>query len=240
MRDKIKDLFEIIIDAIFPRRCAVCDRTIKGKSGICSICEKEIRYLEGALCMKCGKQVSDESIRFCYDCRSTVKRYNRGFAIFEYEYIKNSIYKFKYSNRPEYGSFYALKAYERLGNVFSMLGIEAFIPVPIHKKRFRKRGYNQAEEFARELSKLTGIITDSELVVRGENTIPLKKLSALERQKNLKKAFKLTRNDVKFSKVCIVDDIYTTGATIDSIAVLLKRHGALEVYFVTVAIGKGV
>lgn len=240
MRDRLKNFADILVDAIYPRRCAICDRTIKGRKGICQSCEKEIQYLEGALCMKCGKRVSDEGIRFCYDCRSTIKKYERGFAIFEYEYIKDSLFRFKYSGRAEYSSFYAQKAYERLGDVLYRLGIEAFIPVPIHKKRYRKRGYNQAQELAIELSRLTGIAVEGSLVMRDENTVPLKKLSAVERQKNLKKAFKLTRNDVKFSKVCIVDDIYTTGATIDAISTLLKRHGVREVYFVSVAIGKGV
>ena len=119
------------------------------------------------------------------------------------------------------------------------LGIEAFIPVPIHRKRQEARGYNQSYEYAKVLSELTHIPVDSKLILRQINTIPLKKLRPNERQKNLKKAFKLNRNDVKFRRVCIVDDIYTTGATISSIAELLKSAGVTEVYFVAIAIGTG-
>ena len=240
MRSKLIRLCQMVLDGIYPRRCAICDRAIKGDDGICRWCEPKVEYLEGPLCMKCGKRLQHEGVMFCYDCKRTIKSYERGFAVFEYEYIKDSLYRFKYSGRAEYSRFYAMKAGKRLKEIFERIGVEVFIPVPIHSKRYRRRGYNQAEEFAKELTKVTGIETRSDLVMRNANTVPLKRLSASERQKNLEKAFKLNKNDVKFRKVCIVDDIYTTGATIDSIATLLKKHGVREVYFVTIAIGRGV
>ncbi len=240
MRRKLLILAESILAIVFPRRCAICDRTIEKNRNICRCCETKVKLIDGPSCLKCGKLVREEGQLYCYDCSRTIKNFDRGFAVFEYQYINNSIYKFKYSNRPEYSRFYAEKAVILYGELLRQLGVEILIPVPIHMKRQRKRGYNQSLEFARAISKLTGIAVDDSLVIRCINTVPLKKLGAQQRQKNLKKAFKLTRNDVKFRRVCIVDDIYTTGATIDAIALLLKQRGVSKVYFVTVAIGTGI
>jgi len=239
MRNIIIKFTDVLLDFIFPKRCAVCDRTITGKNGVCKWCEPGIQFVMEPTCMKCGKHVRDGADLYCYDCKRTVKDYERGFAVFEYDYIKESLFRFKYSGRAEYSRFYALKTCEKLGDTLNSLGVEAFIPVPIHKRRYSKRGYNQAYEYAKELSKLTGIEVKNDWIARGVNTIPLKKLSNSQRQKNLEKAFIVKRNDVKLQKVCIVDDIYTTGATINRIARLLKGQGVEVVYFVTIAIGKG-
>lgn len=228
-----------IVNIFYPRRCAVCDRALPGEACICSSCEEQTHVITGDTCFRCGKKLnSDESV-YCFDCRKLPRNYERGFAIFEYEDIKHSLYRFKYSGRPEYARYYALKTFGCMGDTVYKLGIQAFIPVPVHEKRLRKRGYNQAEEFARELSKLYKIPTVSSYLVREKHTEPLKIMAGEQRRHTLKNAFKLARNDVKLSRVCVIDDIYTTGATINEISAILKANGVKEVYFITVAIGKG-
>jgi ComF family protein len=112
------------------------------------------------------------------------------------------------------------------------------IAVPLHPKRFRKRGYNQAELLAKELSARMEVPFYKDIVRRTKNTAPLKLLNASERQNNLKKAFKIGRNDVKWKSVIIVDDIYTTGSTIDACASVLLEIGIQKIYFVALAIGR--
>ena len=116
---------------------------------------------------------------------------------------------------------------------------DALIPVPLHKGKLRVRGYNQAEVLAKELSVLTGIPMFPDLIERVEKTAPMKDLSAAERQNNLKRAFKIRRNDVKLSTIIIIDDIYTTGSTIDAVSREFKKAGAQRIYFLTLAIGRG-
>lgn len=116
---------------------------------------------------------------------------------------------------------------------------DAIIPVPIHRSRYRRRGYNQAELVAAELSRLTGIPMYERLVTRSRKTAPQKELTIQERQNNLKKAFNITSNDVKLKKTILVDDIYTTGSTLDAVAMELKRHGVKSVYFIALCIGDG-
>ena len=232
----MKKLLRTFIDLLYPHRCAICDRTLIKDEYICPFCKPKIKYPSGATCMKCSKPLPDENRLYCHDCSRKRSEYERGFAVFGYEQINESLYRFKYGGRPEYAGFYAASAWQRYGRVLESLGIEAYIPVPIHKKRFDKRGYNQAHEFAKCLSKYSGVQVVDDIVIRSKNTAPLKKLGADERQKNLKKAFKLTKNDVNFKKVCIVDDIYTTGATVNTMAGMLKSAGVEKVYFLSVAI----
>jgi ComF family protein len=117
---------------------------------------------------------------------------------------------------------------------------QAIIPVPIHRSRLRQRGYNQAELVAKELSRLTGIPMYGKLVKRTKKTVPQKMLNPNERQNNLKKAFNIDSNVVKLNKTILIDDIYTTGSTIDAVAMELKRHGVKSVFFITLCIGEGI
>ena len=93
---------------------------------------------------------------------------------------------------------------------------------------------------ARELSRHTGIPVNTSLVHRDKNTMPLKNLSYAERQNNLKRAFKMGQNDVKLSTIVIIDDIYTTGSTVDSMAQALREAGIPQIYFMALAIGRGI
>ena len=114
------------------------------------------------------------------------------------------------------------------------------MPVPLHKSRMRKRGYNQARVLAGELSALTGIPVYADWIGRVEKTVPMKDLPAAERQNNLKRAFKILRNDVKLNTIIIIDDIYTTGSTIDAMSRELRNVGVRRIYFITLAIGRGI
>ncbi len=239
MIKKLNEIFEIIIFIFFPRRCAVCDSLIGRKELVCEKCKSNIYTIQGPTCMKCGKKVKQDEKMYCFDCSRKKHEFERGFAVFEYQDIKGSLYRFKYAGRAEYAAYYAQKTVEVLGETIRGLNPDALIPIPLHKKRMRKRGYNQAQEYSVELSKRLQIPTISHFVIREKNTIPLKKLSNEQRQNNLKKAFKISQNDVKLKTIIIIDDIYTTGATIDTVSKICKEAGVRKVYFLSISIGKG-
>ncbi len=121
-----------------------------------------------------------------------------------------------------------------------MIKPDVLVPVPVHPSRKRKRGYNQAELIAGKLSRYSGIPIDTTLISRERKTQPLKNLSYAERQNNLKKAFKIRQNDVKLSTIVIIDDIYTTGSTIDAMAQAFTEAGIPGIYFITLTIGRGI
>ena len=159
--------------------------------------------------------------------------------MFPYEYIRPSLYRFKYGGRKEYAVFYGRQMAVCFWEKQKMWKAQGLVPVPLHKRKQKKRGYNQAELIARELSVHWGIPVITNLVVRTKNTRPMKEIVGTDRQNNLKKAFKLGVNDVKLNTIIIIDDIYTTGSTIDAVAKVCREAGIANVYFLTVSIGYG-
>ncbi len=234
----IKKVLSKIADLFFPRRCTICDKVIPDDAGICEQCKKRIQPIQGTVCMKCGKKLSDDRL-YCYDCSRREHAYERNYAVFEYPHVRESLYRFKYRGRAEYAAYYAKEACKRYGTCFEQLHADALVPVPLHKSRLRRRGYNQAEELARELSKLINVPVYAGYIGRVKATKPLKTLDVRQRQNNLKKAFLILQNDVKLKTIIVVDDIYTTGATVDSVTKVCKTAGVERVYSLTVAIGNG-
>ena len=112
------------------------------------------------------------------------------------------------------------------------------VPVPVSEDRLRKRGYNQALILAREISRLTGIPVREDVLGRVTDTLPMKNMTPEERQNNLKRAFQSFGNDVSLNSIMLIDDIYTTGATIDACAHALSQKGAERVFFMSLAIGE--
>ncbi len=237
-----------ILDLLYPARCPVCDGVVgifelrNGKIRkthyIHRQCLKKIEYVRGATCMKCGKPLGDGDGEYCIDCMRVRHNYDRGFSVFMYRSISGSIYRFKYLGRKEYALFYALATKKILGRKIKKLGIEAIVPVPMYRKKEKRRGYNQAEVYARALSDVLDIPFYPRVIERIKDTQPMKELDFSRRRNNLKKAFNIPENDVKFNSVLIVDDIYTTGSTIDEIAHEFRMAGVSDIYFLTLSIGQ--
>ena len=108
----------------------------------------------------------------------------------------------------------------------------------MYKSKMKRRGYNQAEVFANQLSKITNIPVATGVITRNRDTVAMKQLRGAKRKKNLLNAFKVPENIVQFRKVLVVDDIYTTGTTIDEVSKALKGGGITEVYGLCICIGK--
>ncbi len=173
------------------------------------------------------------------DCRKKAFHYEQGRSLWIHKgAVPWSIYQFKYHNRRIYGEFYAQELYRLYGKDIRRWGIDLIIPVPLHKKRRRKRGYNQAEVIAKHLGKLMDIPVDGKAVVRKRYTEPQKVLNDKERRKNLKGAFEVKKGKVQSGNILLIDDIYTTGSTIDEIArvIIEKKHN--KIWFLTISIGQ--
>lgn len=151
--------------------------------------------------------------------------------------MKRAMYRFKYSNRRCFARIFARQAAKDYSHYIKDMGIEAIIPVPMYEKKRRKRGYNQADAFARALSQELEIPMDRTIIRRVQDTTPMKQLNNVQRRENLQNAFKLSASGVRFRKVLLVDDIYTTGTTMDQVAKTLKLGGIEQVYGLCVCIG---
>lgn len=228
-------------EILYPKRCAGCDQVLDSKEknlGFCRECSSQIRLTGQYTCFCCGKPLKDKTDEFCTDCMGKSHSFNQNKTVFCYSGpMKISMYRFKYGNRRCYGRTFAAMAQREYGRWIRDKKIEAIIPVPMYKKKVRQRGYNQAEAFAKCLSKVTGIPQDTNLVARIHDTRPMKELDGMQRKANLQKAFTLNESGKIYNRVLVVDDIYTTGATMDQVAALLKSAGVKEVYGLCVCTG---
>ena len=230
---------EGLSNIVFPPRCPVCDEVIYGKD-TCEDCRKKVICIGEPSCKKCGKPLEDQRREYCTDCMRKKHYFSQGKAVFVYQgEIRQSMYRFKYSNKREYADFYAKEAVRIYGDWIRGKQIEAIVPVPMYRLKEKGRGYNQAAVFARTLGEKMNLPVEKRMVKRIRNTTPQKELNDVERKINLKKAFQLVPNIVKYRKILIVDDIYTTGSTIDAVAEVLLQAGVDEIYFLCISIGEG-
>lgn len=153
--------------------------------------------------------------------------------------MRKSIGRFKYQNRREYADFYVQELFLSCKDAILKWQPDALIPIPLHRDKRRKRGFNQAELVARGLGKKLGIPVYTDILIRTRRTKPQKELTDRERRSNLKNAFQLKKNDVRLKRVILIDDIYTTGSTIDAAASALLEKSAEKVYFLSICIGRG-
>lgn len=228
-----------LCDLLYPRRCPVCDRPVQPFGGkICRECEGELIPVTGPVCMKCGKPLRDEE-EFCQDCLIREHVYDRGIALYTYGSIRRTLYRLKYAGRGEYADYLGEEMARRLGRRILAWKPDALVPVPLHPVREKKRGYNQAALLAGVLGRQLGVPVVNDWLIRTQNTRPQKELSGEKRRNNLKKAFKIVRDDVKLNTIVIIDDIYTTGSTVDAAALECRGAGVRKIYFAALSTGSG-
>lgn len=230
---------ERIISLFYPRRCPICDEAVP-KPGlyICPKCKEKLQVITPPYCQKCGKPLRDYKEECCADCIKVVHYFNKGVALYRYPVIRQSIYRIKYEGRREYLDFYADEIVRQFKAQIRLWEPDGIVAVPLHKNRLFKRGYNQAELLARRIANKMDIPFYKKLIIRCRDTVAQKGLDIRERQNNLKKAFIIGQNVVKLNTIIIVDDIYTTGSTMDAMAQVLKAAGVEKVYYITLAVGE--
>ena len=192
--------------------------------------------------MCCGREVSDSTKEYCSRCENEKMSFVRNFAVWQYnQWMKKSIADFKYNGRKENADFYIQHMLHGYGKQLLRSGVTALVPVPVSAGRRRFRGYNQAEILAAGLAGELGI-SMVKLVKRVRNTLPQSGLSPTERRKNLSVALEWDERQAEKMKelpesVALVDDIFTTGATMEACTGVLKAHGILSVYGICICIG---
>lgn len=228
-----------ILNILYPKRCPICHGVLLGKGKVCPSCVKRLHYIREPKCKKCGKSIEKEEQEYCRDCQRFSHAFNRGEAVFVYdEVLKKSISMFKYHNRREYADFYAEEMLKECRHFIERCQPDVILPVPIHKLKRRERGFNQSELVAKKLGKLTGIPVDTGYLVRIAKTTPQKELTRLQRKQNLKKAFAVAERKKCYENVLLIDDIYTTGATLDAISEILKENQSKNIFFLTICVGR--
>ena len=229
---------------LYPPRCPICEKIPPKGFLICSGCYAAITFVSQPYCYSCGKPLENDAQELCFDCSRNPKSFNRGFSLAVYNHItKPALSAIKYKNRRQHLLFFVHETLDRYSTLFQSLHFDAILPVPIHPKRMKKRGFNQASLFAFALGKQLAVPVYDSVLIRTINTLPQKNLSPEKRLENLRKAFslhpELKTGRLPFKRVLLVDDIYTTGATMEAIGGILKQAGVEEVYIFSICIGSG-
>lgn len=237
--------FGFLCGLIFPRRCPICGDIVSGNEKLaCPSCKESLQVIQEPRCKKCSKPIENHEKEYCYDCSTRVFQFEKGYALWVYDnQMKGSIAAFKYLGRREYVAFYTEEFIKYYGGIIKEMNPDAFVPVPLHYSKQRKRGFNQAELFACSLGKELNIPVWSHVLRRNRKTLPQKELNDKDRLKNLSQAFSVEKiqksNLCNINKIILVDDIYTTGSTIEACSRVLKRAGVKQIYFVSLCIGRG-
>lgn len=190
--------------------------------------------------MRCGKPVFEEE-EFCGNCRGKRTYLTEGRSLWIHKKpVTDAVYGFKFRNKRNRGAFFAEEMAERFGKQLLKWEIDEIIPVPLHRIRQKNRGYNQSEIISVALSELTGIPVRTDVLFRIKKTRPQKSLGRSGRALNLNGAFAVAAQWKAPENVLLVDDIYTTGATLQKAAKMLKLAGCRNVYFLTISIGQDI
>lgn len=240
----IKDTLDALASVFFPAPCWICDETLANASliPICELCLAEIQRINGVQCEGCGRPfvspVAAEAIhKVCYVCRRGSYSFDRArsFGLYN-DALSGAILLLKYESMKRLGGWFAGLLEPLVREEFKGLEFDVIVPVPLHPSRQRERGYNQAELIARPLARRLGLKMATYLLVRTKPRPPKSVLTLRERWESVRGAYE-TRTGAKVDKlrILLVDDVFTTGATLDACAKALREAGAKSVHGVTVA-----
>ena len=227
-----------VTELLFPRKCPICEDIVSPRGElICPECIGRIHFITEPVCKVCGREIVSEEEELCSNCKRHRFSFEFGYALMNYsDEVAHSITRIKYTGAREFLDYYGKKAVELYGDRIKKMGVDAIVPIPVHKSRLRKRGYNQAAVLAEVMGKALGIPVYEEALNRNKKTAALKELNAAERLKNLTSAFYSGFIPRDLHSVLIVDDIFTTGATLEAASRCLKAAGVEKIYCFALAI----
>ncbi len=226
-------------NTLFPARCASCRELVEKHGALCSSCWQNIHFITDPICYKCGLpfEYNIGEMALCAACMKQKPAYTEARAIFKYdENSKSQLLAFKFHDKtqlaPVFGQWLARLAssYENKAHFI--------IPVPLHYMRLMTRRYNQASLIAHALSKNSTFPVLPDTLIRRRKTMVQSGLSKKEREKNVHGAFMVPKNKregLKGKSVILVDDVMTTGATLDACSRTLHDAGVIDVYVLTLA-----
>lgn len=218
-----------LLDWLFPPTCLGC-----GEEGvfICSDCFSKIKLVPRDVCNYCGAFTSKKGK--CPNCDHRELPYS-GFRAFAYYdgVVRKAIHHLKYQNDLTIGRYLAgwlQLVYQRAG-----WDVDLIVPIPIGEQKRQQRGYNQAERLAKPLSELLGIAYSHEALIRINEVSSQVGLNHEQRKENVRQAFMARASEVENRRLLLVDDVFTSGATMEAAAAELMAAGAKKVYCLTVA-----
>lgn len=220
-----------LFDLLYPPRCVNCQKT---NEWLCPECLSNISFITPPVCQRCG--IPTYGSPHCVACKNNPAKYIGGIrsaSFYEDNPIRPAIHCLKYGNHRA-----AVSALGRmLVDTYCVYQLEAdvIVPVPLHASRLKERGYNQSELLAREVAAFLDLPLDTKTLQRVRNTKSQVELGTRERRQNVVDAFACGSDRLAGQRVLLIDDVCTTGSTLDACAAALKDRGVASVWGLTLA-----
>lgn len=228
------NLLNSLIDLIFPKICFSCDRRLeKNEKVLCNKCENSLEIITN-VCDICGSILESEN---CNICQVNDFYFDKARSIYKYnDTVQKLIHELKYNDFKIIAKFFGRKVNNYFEKFSPFSKIDMIVPVPLHRTKKRSRGFNQSELLASAISDQINIKHIPKLLKRTKFTDSQTKLSRSERQNNVAEAFKVnSKYDVKGKNILVVDDVFTTGSTVNSISRLLREQDVGKIFIFTIA-----
>jgi ComF family protein len=247
LRVTLADRLDWLVDWLYPPRCRACSGTIHGRDAeyFCGDCWPQIRLVAHPLCNRCGRPFPDArgDDHQCAACLTRAPYFARARAWGCYPReeiadhpLRQVVQKFKYGRKVSLGKPLGRLMAEGCQEFLKACHMDLIIPVPLHPKRLRWRGFNQSLLLARQVGRMVQVPVDPFLLYRNRETPPQTQLTEEERRKNVRGAFAIDGGKpLKEKSVLLVDDVYTSGATVNECSRVLVQGGAREVHVLTLA-----
>lgn len=235
------DKFEVIakcLNIIFPTdiKCIFCGEELSENKlfSVCDKCEKELPYIANHTCKKCGCQMYSMS-KICNECKTSNHKFKSNYSVFYYDgIVAKRIKQLKFQNKKylskTFSNFIVAKFLQQ------NIDVDFVIPVPLSLERLRQRGYNQSQLLCQSFIDNNILDVKTNILSRVKNTKSQTHLTKSDRKLNIKDAFKVEdKQQIKGKNILLVDDIYTTGSTLNECAIVLLKNGAKSVFAITLA-----
>jgi ComF family protein len=216
-----------MLDALVTQDCYLCGcPTGRERGAVCAACAQALPRHAGPACPRCALPTPGGEC--CGHCLRHPPAFDTTHAVFDYAFpLDVLVQALKYHHRLALAGVFA----DALG---ALAEVDVVVPMPLHARRLRERGFNQAVEIARPLARAAGVAMELADIVRVRDTAPQARLARDARQANLRGAF-VCRRRFDGLRIAVVDDVMTTGATLDALARCLKASGAVSVHNFVVA-----
>jgi ComF family protein len=230
-----------LIDFFFPPKCLFCGETLGEfpDHHPCSLCFSKIKFFSHPRCPCCGLGFGDTpgEDHLCSQCLTEERHFTKARAIGPYEgLMAEAIHRFKYRGASRLAKPLGTFLAEYKDPEFPFSDFDLILSVPLHPRRLRQRGFNQSLLLARCVSRAHSIPLDFTSLQRTRHTEPQTQLSGSERQKNIRGAFEVRRLEAIAEKhILLIDDVFTTGSTVQECAKVLLKAGAEQVDVLTLA-----
>ena len=240
--EKLEKIVATGLGLIYPANiyCISCGRPIDDRFpySLCPACAKKISWANENCCVLCGKSIEEDQ-ELCRDCGTEERGFDKGVTVSNYGLVERElVHEFKYCDKSYFKDSLALLMEEKLEA--EGLDFDCVLAVPMHRKKIRQRGYNQAELLAGEIGKIFRADYYKDALIRTQDTKPLSGMDYHMRKTTVENVFQVAewvKNNIRDRDILLVDDILTTGSTASACSRVLKEAGAEKVYVLSFASG---